>query len=412
MRPLHPPAADSLARTRAQLADTSLLLAARPDMAALLLAGRLLSSERTPLRRLPSLGWVTAHAPTAREILKDYRHFTNLTEGGVGDLWAQVLGPWVLDMFDGPGHHDLRTRTRELFTEDSATALVAEAWQDSFDAAREELVTGGTLDIAALSRTLVGQMMGALLGIDEVRHDPAAADELFAAGERLAGLALDTATDTTLAEDRIARAQEIVGQLTAHVPAAYTDPRPGTILERCVRLGLGLRETTGLCALLMVAGTETSASAMARTVALLADTGDQHLLRRDRSLLPEAVREGLRVTTPASVIGRGVSADVEVAGARMRAGERVMMLTWTANTRCGGFDLRRGYVPEVRQLWFGAGRHLCLGAPLARAEIAGLLTMLLDAAAEAGAPGWQIVERSPQRKVMIPGYQRLVVALA
>jgi len=64
---------------------------------------------------------------------------------------------------------------------------------------------------------------------------------------------------------------------------------------------------------MLVAGTETAASAMARTVALIHDTGQLPLLRADPALIPDAVREGLRVSTPAPVIGRHVSADVTVA---------------------------------------------------------------------------------------------------
>ena len=74
------------------------------------------------------------------------------------------------------------------------------------------------------------------------------------------------------------------------------------MLGRCREVGVELRQAEGLATLLMVAGTETAASAMARTVALLHDTGAQHRLRAEPDLLPEAVREGLRVTTPAPVI--------------------------------------------------------------------------------------------------------------
>nr|WP_157837910.1 cytochrome P450 [Cellulosimicrobium sp. MM] len=113
------------------------------------------------------------------------------------------------------------------------------------------------------------------------------------------------------------------------------------------------------------------------------------------------------MTSPASVIGRGVSADVEVASRTLRAGERVMILTWAANTAAGPFRADRPYVRETRQLWFGAGRHLCLGAALARAEIAALLHALFDD----GAP-LRVVSRRAKRRVLVPGYDELVVARA
>lgn len=156
----------------------------------------------------------------------------------------------------------------------------------------------------------------------------------------------------------------------------------------------------------MVAGTGTTASALTRTVALLADTGQSRRLAADPDRVPDAVREGLRVTTAAPVMGRHVTADTEVAGRRLRRGDRVLVLAWTADTAIGPLDLDRPYVPETRQLWFGAGRHLYLGAPVARAEI----THLLAALARTGR-GWHVVRRRAAHRVLVPTYAELLVRL-
>jgi cytochrome P450 len=87
----------------------------------------------------------------------------------------------------------------------------------------------------------------------------------------------------------------------------------------------------------------------------------------------------------------------------MRTGDRVLLLTYVANNRVGRFDVTRPYVVETRQLWFGAGRHLCLGAAVARAEITRFLEALLSAGP------LRIVARRPARGVLIPSYERLVV---
>src|SRR6187402_501267 len=101
-----------------------LLRSARPALPVLNWLGQF----ARPLLRVPRLGWITADPRTARALLNDPEHLGLLSEGGVGHLWAQILGDWVYDLFDGAGHHDLRTRTRELFTEKNSVAFVAHAW--------------------------------------------------------------------------------------------------------------------------------------------------------------------------------------------------------------------------------------------------------------------------------------------
>ncbi|SDW05270.1 Cytochrome P450 [Saccharopolyspora shandongensis] len=388
-------------RDPAQRHEARLLWASRPALYLLLR----LSSRGGPIRRVPRLGWVVNDPVVARRILNDGAHFTLLGEGGVGHLWAQVLGDYVYRIFDGPGHADLRSRARDLFTDATARPLVRRVFDPALQPAVERLRAGEVVDLADLSRVLVGRMMADLLGLDlppEDEHYRA----VFGTGERLAKLALGSAASTELPPEVVAQAKPIIADLTRNVPAAFAEAPAETLLGRCRELGLSLEETSGIAALLMVAGTETAATAMARTVALLHDTGQQHQLRESPELLPDAVREGLRVTTPAPLIGRSVSNDVTVGGASMRAGERVMLLTYVANNRVGRFDVNRPYVPETRQLWFGAGRHLCLGAALARAEISHLLQAILDAGPI------RVVSRRPARGVLIPSYAELGITTA
>jgi len=378
-----------------------LLTAARPALPWL----NWLGSLADPIMRVPGLGWITADPRTARAVLNDPEHFTLLSEGGVGHLWAQVLGPWVTDLFDGPGHHDLRTRSRELFTERTSAGFVDRAWGSRLERARAGFEAGEPLDVADLSRILVGRMVVSLLGIPMPDpEDDDAYREIFATGEELAAIALGTTADTTLPPATIAAARAIVDRLTAHIDGAFATAGGDTVIGRCRELGLGLTETKGLSTLLMVAGTETAASAMARTAAILADTGEQDRLIARPELLDSVVREALRVTSPAPLIGRSVLADVEIAGRRLRAGGRIMVLTWTANNLAGAFRADREYLPQHRQLWFGAGRHLCLGAPLAREELRRMITLLVG-----DGRGYVVRSRRYGRRVLIPAYAELVV---
>jgi cytochrome P450 len=378
-----------------------LLRAARPALPVLNWLGQF----ARPIMRVPKLGWITSDPLVARALLNDTEHVTLLSEGGVGHLWAQILGDWVYDLFDGPGHHDLRTRSRELFTEKNSAAFVARAWGARLERARAGFQAGDPLDLADLSRVLVGQMVTALLGVpvDAARGDDAYR-EIFATGEELAATALGTTADTVLPPAKIARAREIVERLTGHVDEAFATAGRDTVIGRCRELGLTPRETKGLATLLMVAGTETAASAMARMAALLFDSGEQHRLIAAPGHRDDAVREALRVTSPAPIIGRSIMADFELARRTLRAGDRVMVLTWTANNLPGGFRIDRPYLPQNRQLWFGAGRHLCLGGPLARAELNAIVELLLG-----DRRPFRVVSRRYGRRVLIPAYAELVV---
>ena len=381
-----------------------LLRAARPALPVLNWLGQF----ARPLLKVPKLGWITADPRTARALLNDPEHLTLLSEGGVGHLWAQILGDWVYELFDGPGHYDLRTRSRELFTAKTSAAFVKKAWGERMDVARASFGAGHDLDLADLSRVLVGHMVITLLGlpVDASRGDDAYR-EIFETGEQLASTALGTTADTVLPPEKIAAARVIVERLTGHIDQVFGTAHPDTVIGRCRELGLSLQETKGLSTLLMVAGTETAASAMARTAALLYDSGEQHRLLAAPKHKDDAVREALRVTSPAPIIGRSVLADLEIAGRTLKAGERVIVLTWTANNLAGDYRIDRPYLPQHRQLWFGAGRHLCLGGPLARAELDAVVELLLGD----GRP-FEIVSRQYGRKVLIPAYASLVVRKA
>lgn len=391
--------------------EQRLLAAANPGLSALVATGRTLGPVRGGVLRVPRLGVVVTDAVLIREVLKDYRSTSLLGEGGVGHLWAQVLGEWVLDSFDGPGHVDLRRRSRDLFTEANAAGIVGPVFAGPVGRAVALLEDGGTLDVAALARELVGRMVVSLLGLRlpdlaDDDTDPAPYLEVYAAGERLAGLAVGTQASTHLSDDTVARARELVDELTRDVPQAFRESGPDTLLGRCREMGLSERESTGLATLLLVAGTETAASAMGRTVALLADTGQVADVVADPSLVPAAVREGLRVSTPAPVIGRNIVRDTRIGRLDVRAGERVVLLTYVADNVTGGFDVHRPYDPSTRQLWFGAGRHLCLGAPVAKAEIAHVVAALAGTGRR-----WRVVRRDPARRALIPTYARLDVEL-
>ncbi|REE98871.1 cytochrome P450 [Thermomonospora umbrina] len=387
---------------RAARYEARLLWAGNPGLYALLQAAR----HTAPIQRFPRLGWVVNDPVLARRVLNDAAHFGMAGEGGVGHLWIQLFGDEMAQFFGGARHAEVRTRARDLFTEDNARALVERSQGAHYRAMAERLAEGGTVDVADATRVLAGRMVADLLGMRLDSPDDDAYRRIFAAGERLAGLAMGTAASTVLPAGTVRRARAIVTDITRGVEEGYRTAGPDTILGRCREMDLGLPLTRGLATLLAIAGTETGASGTSRTAALLHDTGQQGALLADPGLMPNAVREGLRVATPAPVIGRAVTRDAVVAGRRLRAGDRIMLLTYLADNAVGPFDVHREYVPETRQLWFGAGRHLCLGAAVARTQI----TRMLETLTAAGP--YRVTSRRPARRVLVPTYASLCARTA
>ena len=384
--------------------EARLIFAANPALFSLLTLGRFAGS----VRKVPRVGWVITDPLVARSLLTDSEHTSLLGEGGVGHLWAQLLGDWVNESFDGPGHDMLRRQARDLFTDASSKRHVARVFAEPATRLADSLRQNETVDIAETARVWVGRMVADLLGLSIANEaDDSSFRSIFAYGERLAALARGTLSSTVIPEDTLAEARQILERLTARVPEAYGTADKNALLGRCREAGIPLREARGLASLLLVAGTETAASAMTRGVALLYDTGQQNDLRAEPDLLPGAVWEILRVTTPAPLIGRHITEDVMAAGKVLHRGERVLMLTYTANNAVGRFDIHRSPERKIRQLWFGAGPHVCLGAPLARAEITYLLQTLL-----AQARPWRVVHRRASRNVIIPTYAQLAITCA
>ena len=155
-----------------------------------------------PVRRVPGLGWLVSDPATVRRILNDPDHFTTIGEGVVGHLWARVLGDGVYDMLDGRGHRALRTKTRTLFTEQWAAALVSRAAGPRLRRCTADLAAGGAVDVADLARIVVGRVVADLLGLTVGMPEATSGDaddayrKVFDTGTQLATLAFGSTGST------------------------------------------------------------------------------------------------------------------------------------------------------------------------------------------------------------------------
>ena len=140
---------------------------------------------------------------------------------------------------------------------------------------------------------------------------------------------------------------------------------------------LSFMEAVSLVRALLVAGNETTATAMANLLYILAtqpDVAQQlHTAVDDHRLLSRFVEELLRIEAPVRGLSRMTTKEVELGGKTLPAGAHMLLLYASANDdpnefACPrNFDMTRGNMG--RHLSFGAGVHRCIGLSLARMEI-------------------------------------------
>ncbi len=161
---------------------------------------------------------------------------------------------------------------------------------------------------------------------------------------------------------------------------------------------------------LLLAGNETTTSLLGNLVYELLRRELWRTLRDDRALVPAAVEEGLRFSTPAQFVPRMCVADTELSGEAVTAGKRVLLGLASANRDENTWETPEEFSLERTEnphLAFGLGIHMCIGASLARMEARVGLNALLDQFVDlALAPGYEYQRVEP---VMMRGPRRLDV---
>lgn len=172
------------------------------------------------------------------------------------------------------------------------------------------------------------------------------------------------------------------------------------------------QQLIGYLFVLIAAGNDTTRNATAGGVAALLEHPEQRdLLCREPELLPSAVDEILRWTSPVVSFLRTATADFELSGTAIKAGDTVGMFYPSANRDEGVFDdpyrFDIGRDPNPH-LTFGFGAHFCLGTNVARAELRSALEALLPVLPRLELAG----EGTRIAHTHVSGYSTLPVRLA
>lgn len=312
--------------------------------------------------------WLVTRYQDVRTLLTDPNVSADVRRPGYPAVSAALahFTEGLLNHMDSPEHDRYRRMLVPKFMVKRMEQLRPQIQRTVDGLIDDMLATPPPVDLAAaLALPVPGQAAGALLGV------PAEDRERFGkrAEDCLSG-SLETAQAASLELHRYleglvaARTAEPSDDLISHLVVEFVNTGAITAEDLVIQARL-----------MLVAGFDTTANMITLGLMTLLQHPEQlALLRDDLSLVPGAVEELLRYLT---VTHRGrhrvATADIELSGQLIRAGEGVIAAQDAANRdpamfeRPNELDIRR---PNARHhLAFGFGPHQCLGAALARIEL-------------------------------------------
>jgi cytochrome P450 len=293
-----------------------------------------------------------------------------------GPLWDRVATNLI--SLDGAEHHRLRRLVSKAFTP-RATARLRATIIDVIAELVDRHSGHGRCDMVAdIARQYPIPIICALLGappedwelFSDWTEDIFKAFSWSAANEAQTVLAawdqLDAYIDDMVARRRYALTDDLISDL---IRAEDDGDR------------LNADELRMLAAGLLMAGTDTTRNQLAASVHVLCDHPHQWALLADHpELATRAVEETMRHSPVAFGTFRSASDDIELAGAMIPAGTLVIANTAAANRDPALYDdpdrldITRTGAPTIQT--FGGGMHYCLGANLARLELAEALVVM------------------------------------
>jgi cytochrome P450 len=334
--------------------------------------------EHAPVHEDRELGrFVVTRHEDVKALLHDKAFYTDPRKANPGTFSREILGatlgfgekPSML-LMDEPDHRRLRGLVSAPFKPSAVERWrphirdIVQATLDKIDEREFDLIER----FAGPVPTVV---IAELLGIDPQNHEqfkhwsdlmvqvgfnPFPTDEQKVSGEAAAE-ALDSFFLAEIERRRADLEEDLLSDMIRAEVAGET---------------LSTEEIIAQCRLLLIAGNVTTTDLIGNAVnALLENPAQLQKLRDDPGLIANAVEEVLRFDSPVTNSGRIPNRDITVAGCPMAKGVSLSTSLAAANRdpavypEPDTFDITR---KDTHHQAFGGGRHLCLGAHLARME--------------------------------------------
>ncbi|MFF5856189.1 cytochrome P450 [Streptomyces sp. NPDC012751] len=363
--------------------DPAFVADPRPAYAALRARGRVIRYE-------PTDQWLVPHHADVSALLRDrrlgrsYRHrFTHEEFGRTPpppehEPFHTLNDHGMLDL-EPPDHTRIRRLVSKAFTPRTVERLAPYVHALADDLVGALVRDGGGDLLTDLAEPLPVAVIAELLGIPEADRAP-----LRPWSADICGMyELNPSPET--ARRAVRASEEFSAYLRELIAARRADPGEDLISGLIAAHDEGDRlteqELVSTVVLLLNAGHEATVNATVNGwYALFRHPGQLAALRADHSLVPTAVEELLRYDTPLQLFERWVLDDIEIDGTTVPRGAEVALLFGSANHDPAVFadparlDLARADNPHIS---FSAGIHYCVGAPLARLELAASMTALL-----------------------------------
>ena len=293
-----------------------------------------------------------------------------------GPLWDRVATSLI--SLEGAEHHRLRRLVSKAFTP-RATARLRTTVIDVITELVDRYAAGGRCEVVTdIARQYPIPIICALLGA------PAEDWQLFSSwtDDIFKAFSWNVAADMPVILTAWEELDTYIDDMVAHRRHALTDDLVSELI-RAEDDGdrLSADEMRMLVAGLLMAGTDTTRNQLAASVQVLCDHPHQWArLGRHPELAAHAVEETMRHSPIVFSTLRTAIEDVEIAGVMIPAGTLVIANTGAANRDPDVYDdpdrldITRDGAPAMQT--FGAGTHYCLGANLARLELAEALAVM------------------------------------